>query len=66
MKIVVSVSGIPIRLTDERLSHIEYRHPEMRGEDSRILDTLSSYDYVQQGDIGTLIAVKHYSSTPLT
>ena len=65
MKIVSSIAGVPIRLTDERLSHIEYRHPEMNGEDSRILDTLSGPDYVQQGDAGTLIAVKHYLKTPL-
>ena len=66
MKIISSVSKVPIRLTAERLNHIEYRHPEMRGEEDCILETLSSPDYVQEGDSGTLIAVKHYPSTPLT
>ena len=66
MKIVKSVKGVPIRLTPERLEHIERRHPEMSGEENRILETLSSPDYVQVGDAGTLIAVKHYEKTPLT
>jgi len=66
MKIVKSVAGIPIRLTPERTEHIERRHPEMSGEGERILETLSSPDYVQTGDAGCLIAVRHYAKTPLT
>jgi len=66
MKIVKSVAGIPIRLTPERTEHIERRHPEMSGEGEQFLETLSSPDYVQEGDAGTLIAVRHYPNTPLT
>lgn len=66
MKIVKSVKGVPIRLTAERLEHIERRHPEMSGEEDRILETLASPDYVQQGDSETLIAIKYYDKTPLT
>lgn len=44
MKIVKSVKGVPIRLTAERLEHIERRHPEMSGEEDRILETLASPD----------------------
>ena len=66
MKVVKSVASVPIRLTTERMEHIERRHPEMSDEGERILDTLSSPDYVQEGDSGTLIAVKHYPKTPLT
>ncbi len=66
MKIVPAISGIPIRLTPERFEHIETRHPEMEGQEARILETLSSPDYVQQGDAGTLMALKLYSKTPLT
>ena len=66
MQIVKSVAGVPIRLTPERTEHIERRHPEMSGESDRILETLSSPDYVQAGDSGTLIAVRHYPQTPLT
>ncbi len=66
MKIVKSVNGVPIRLTAERLEHIERRHPEMSGEEDRILETLASPDYVQEGDSETLIAIKHFDKTPLT
>ena len=66
MKIVKSVKGVPIRLTPERLEHIERRHPEMREQEDRILETLASPDYVQVGDSETLIAIKHYEKTPLT
>jgi hypothetical protein len=48
------------------MGHIERRHPDMQGEDHRILETVSQPDYVQQGDAGTLIAVRHYARTPLT
>ena len=66
MKIVKSCMGVPVRLTPERTEHIERRHPEMSDEGERILETLSSPDYVQEGDSGTLIAVRHYPKTPLT
>jgi len=60
MKIVKSVAAVPIRLTTERIEHIERRHPEMSGEEERILEVVSSPDYVQEGDSATLIAIKHY------
>ena len=66
MKIVSSVSGALIRLTAERVGHIIARHPEMIEEEQRILDTVESPDLIQKGDAGTLIALKHYSRTPLT
>jgi hypothetical protein len=66
MKIVKSVAGVPIRLTTERLEHIEKGHPEMLGQEDRILEVVSSPDFAQEGDSVTLIAVKHYSKTPLT
>ena len=66
MKIIQSVSGVLIRLTEERLSHIQSRHPEMKGQEKCILETISSPEYVQEGDGTTLIALKHYSKTPLT
>ena len=66
MKIVKAVSGVPIRLTPERMLHIGSRHLEMQGEDDRILETVSTPDLVQEGDSCTLIALKHYARTPLT
>jgi len=66
MQIVTSVAGVPIRLTQERLEHIARRHPEMRDQEARLLETVATPDYVQAGDGGTLLAVKHYARTPLT
>lgn len=66
MKIVRSMTGTPIRLTPERFEHIARRHPEMADQQDRILETVSSPDYVQVGDSGTLIAVKLYPKTPLS
>jgi hypothetical protein len=66
MKIIRSITGIPIRLTSERFDHIARRHPEMADQQDRILETLSLPDYVQEGDSGTLIAVKSYPKTPLS
>jgi len=62
---VFSVNGVPIRLTKERLGHIAHRHPELKEEHS-ILETLNNPDLVQQGDAGTLLAVKKFDKTPLT
>ena len=66
MKIVVSVSGVPIRLTPERWNHITLRHTEMRDQEEKILQTITEPDYVQAGDGETLIAIKRFSETPLT
>lgn len=66
MKIIQSVSGVPIRLTAERFAHIENRHPEMKAQEGSILDTVASPDYVQEGDAATLIAIKYHPKTPLT
>ena len=61
-----SKNGIPIRLTHERLDHVFENHPEMIGQEERILETVSEPDYIQQGDDETKIAVRFYPQTPLT
>jgi hypothetical protein len=61
-----SRGGVPIRLTDERWSHITRRHPEMNNQRERVLETLQEPDMIQQGDFGELLAVRHYLQTPLT
>ncbi len=66
MKIVRSIAGVPIRLTTERLGHIARRHPEMADQEEKILETITSPDCVQEGDSGTLIAVKSYPKTPVS
>ncbi|MBU1261582.1 hypothetical protein KKG61_07585 [bacterium] len=46
MKIVYSVEGIPIRLSAERYHHICLRHPEMDGQEEKILETVSNPQYI--------------------
>ncbi len=66
MKIVLSKSGVPIRLTEERMAHIARRHPEMTGQEDKILETVSEPGLIQEGDAETRIALRHYPSSPLT
>jgi hypothetical protein len=66
VKIIRSIAGVPIRLTRERFAHIAARHPEMTDQQDCILETINQPDYVQEGDSGTLIAVKSYPKTPLS
>jgi len=66
MIIVRSKRGVPIRLTGERWEHIIRRHPEMRGQKDKLLETISNPELIQQGDFGELLAIKLYSDTPLT
>jgi hypothetical protein len=66
MKIVLSKEGVPVGLTSERMEHISRRHPEMAGEEEKILEAVAAPDLIQEGDGGTKIAVRHYLETPLT
>jgi len=66
MKIVLSKEGVPLRLTPERMEHISRRHPEMAGQEEKILEAVADPDLIQEGDGGTKIAVRHYPETPLT
>ena len=66
MIIVKSKNNVPIRLTHERWYHIVERHPEMDEQKEKVLETLNTPDLVQDGDFGTLIALKFYPKTPLT
>jgi len=66
MLIVHSHNGVPVRLTDERWQHVVYRHPDMGTQRERVLETLAEPDMIQEGDFGTLLAVRLYLDTPLT
>ena len=66
MKIAFSVRGVPIRLTSERMSHIVKGHPEMEGKEAEILQAINAPDLVQQGDSGSLLAIKKFDKTPVT
>lgn len=66
MVIVRSVSNVPIRLTEERWSHVIRQHPELETQRDRVLETVSAPDVIQQGDFGELLALRFYAQTPLT
>ncbi len=66
MIVVYSRNGVPVRLTQERWNHILRRHPEMANQRDRVLETLSNPEFVQQGDMDTLLALRLYERSPLT
>ncbi len=65
MLIVRSRSGVPVRLTEERWRHIVDQHPEMKGQRGKVLETLTEPASIQEGDFGTLLAVRLYAETSL-
>ena len=66
MIIFVSHNGVPVRMSAERWSHIVCRHPELDGQQKKLVETLSEPGYIQKGDFGTMMAIRHYPQTPLT
>ncbi len=66
MATVKSINGVAVRLSQERWAHIIERHPEMENQKDKVLLTLDAPDLAQEGDLGTLLAAKFYSETPLT
>ena len=63
---IVSINGVSIRLTLERLTHIYQGHPEMRGCEDLIRETISFPEKVLEGDNGALMATRKYRKTPVT
>src|SRR5437773_10981405 len=57
----VSVSRKRIRLTSERWTHIETRHPNLQGWRRRVLETVESPEFVVPGRHSELLAVSPYS-----
>ena len=53
-----AVSGIWIRLPEERWQHIVGEHPELRGLRREILGTVSEPEKVLAGSLGELLAVR--------
>jgi len=57
-RVAFSVSGIPIRLTEERWFHITEHHDEMAGHANTVLAAIEAPDFVVDGWGGELLAVK--------
>lgn len=62
------VKGRAIRLTDERLIHLETQHPEMSGQLDRISETIRFPDRVVRSKTDSTVEFfyKHYQTTPVT
>ena len=60
--------GRSIRLSEERLDHIESDHPEMVSQFERISETLAEPDRIirSQTDASVELFYKHYASTPVS
>ena len=56
--IVTSGNGVPIRLTDERWSHITEEHGELAGLRLDVLETVSEPARIVAGTGGELLAIR--------
>jgi hypothetical protein len=56
--ITYSVNNIPIRLTDERWTHIVENHDDMAGYYFEVLETVADPTWIFKGDEDELWAVK--------
>lgn len=56
--LVASVHGVPIRLTDERWSHVVEEHTELAGMRLDVLETVANPERVLQGAAEELLAVR--------
>jgi hypothetical protein len=60
--------GRSIRLSEERLNHIESDHPEMVNQIVRISETLAEPDRIirSRTDASVELFYRHYASTPVS
>lgn len=68
MKWFIDVFNRRIRLTDERLAHMESVHPEMCGQLDKIKNSLLNPDIIirSKTDANVELFYRHYSITPVT
>ncbi|MGQ4914077.1 MAG: hypothetical protein ACP6IU_04935 [Candidatus Asgardarchaeia archaeon] len=68
MKWFIDVHNRMIRLTDERLNHIETDHPEMYGQIAKIQETLSAPDVIVRSrtDPNVELFYRYCTHTPVT
>jgi hypothetical protein len=59
---VISKNGVPIRLTDERWSHITEEHTELVGMRLNVLETVANPERILQGKYSALLAVSEMTA----
>ena len=57
MDIAYSVNGVPIRLTEERWTHIVENKPYMKAYYAKVLATIENPTWILRGYAGALVAV---------
>lgn len=62
----VSKNGIPIRIPDERWTHVVESHDYMAGNLELVVETIEDPDYIVTGRKGELIALRHYKTTSIS
>jgi hypothetical protein len=65
METAGSRNGIPIRIPDERWTHIVEAHDYMAGNLELVIETIEDPDEIVAGSKGELIALRHYETTSL-
>jgi hypothetical protein len=66
MEVAVSKNGIPIRVTDERWTHVVESHDYMAGNRDLVAETIEDCDSIVTGRKGELIALRHYRATSIS
>ncbi|MCX9014678.1 MAG: PBECR2 nuclease fold domain-containing protein [Candidatus Methanoperedens sp.] len=67
MKLFKDIHSREIRLTPERMEHIESDHPEMSGQITKIQNTLKNPDVIVRSktDPEVELFYRHYDKTPV-
>ncbi|HYY93913.1 MAG TPA: hypothetical protein VE713_05305 [Pyrinomonadaceae bacterium] len=58
LEVLYSVSGVPIRLTEERWEHLVDRHPHMSSYYEGVLEAVQEPEYILHGRGRTFFAVE--------
>jgi len=58
ISVVLSKNGVPIRLTDERWTHITEEHEELAGLRQEVLKTVAEPQRIVEGKDGELLAMR--------
>lgn len=63
---ITSHNGLSIRLTKKQWLHLIESHDYMADNRDKVLETVHEPDYIVEGDVGELIALKRYSKTNIS
>jgi hypothetical protein len=55
---VLSKNGVPIRLTDERWTHITEEHAELAGYRLEVLEAIRQPERIVAGNVGELLVLR--------